>query len=361
MASRTFPDYFYSKESLPFNVTPLNVKNGTYYALSIHEDRKTQEIPQNNYLPPYEDNEEGMIDCMEVEDAYEIVQTKSGKFMTSFYVPGPMQAFIIGPKGKRLKSLEEKSRCQIKIPKINEKGDVKIMGNNERSVASARNQISMIVLNKREKMPATHFLSIPVMNSEIQQNFEKFKNEVLNLPPTRGVNESIFQNPKKLHLTITTFSLLDETEISEMIQSLKVCQNDIIYKLFPKNQKYNITVKGLEIMNDDPSEVHVLYGKVQLDETQKFQQLSNDIVHYFYRKGLIKKQYESVKLHVTLMNSIFNKENENSKRNTFDATDILKNYDNYYFGRAVFDSVQLSVRFTSSENGFYESAFTVPI
>lgn len=46
----------------------------------------------------------------------------------------------------------------------------------------------------------------------------------MNGPPLRGVEESVFQNPDKLHLTIVTLVLLDDAEIDE---AAKILQDSI--------------------------------------------------------------------------------------------------------------------------------------
>lgn len=42
-----------------------------------------------------------------------------------------------------------------------------------------------------------------------------------------GVEESIFQNPAKLHLTIGTLVLLNDTEVRKASEHLQECQNTI--------------------------------------------------------------------------------------------------------------------------------------
>lgn len=44
----------------------------------------------------------------------------------------------------------------------------------------------------------------------------------------RGLDASIFQNPHKLHATITTIVLLDEKDIQNAIAILKDCTDDIL-------------------------------------------------------------------------------------------------------------------------------------
>lgn len=83
---------------------------------------------------------------------------------------------IVGPKGRKLRELQEMTQTLIKVPRAHEVGaPVKITGQSERAVASARNQISILVLKKREKLPSTHFISIPVDSDEIRNNFALFK------------------------------------------------------------------------------------------------------------------------------------------------------------------------------------------
>lgn len=44
----------------------------------------------------------------------------------------------------------------------------------------------------------------------------------------RGIDESIFQSPEKLHLTIATFVLLDDFEVENATKILNDCKTDII-------------------------------------------------------------------------------------------------------------------------------------
>lgn len=103
------------------------------------------------------------------------------------------------------------------------------------------------------------------------------------------IDESLFQTPDKLHITLGVLVLLNKDEIDELteildefrINSLKLCFFSIdtalinfIFIVFlsvfflirnrPMLEKkvFEARIEGLEIMNDDPSEVDVLYAKV---------------------------------------------------------------------------------------------------
>lgn len=79
-------------------------------------------------------------------------------------------------------------------------------------------------------------------------------------------------------------------------------------------------------MNDDPERVDVLYGRC-IDSTGRLQQLADAIVNSLEAEGLLDRQYDKVKLHVTLMNSLFKVKDdseENTVRSTFNARSILQ-------------------------------------
>lgn len=63
---------------------------------------------------------------------------------------------------------------------------------------------------------------------------------------------------------------------------------NVFYSQLTKNLgPLKIRVKGLEYMNDDPTEVDVLYGKVEIegDKNQLLQQISDELVEYFVEEG----------------------------------------------------------------------------
>lgn len=59
--------------------------------------------------------------------------------------------------------------------------------------------------------------------------------------------------------------------------------------LFPSNEPLEIIMEGLEIMNDDPNDVHVLYAKVHLNPQKynhPFQRLANALSEALTKAGL---------------------------------------------------------------------------
>lgn len=73
----------------------------------------------------------------------------------------------------------------------------------------------------------------------------------------------------------------------------------------------------------------------------------------------MQKQYERVKLHVTLMNSLFCPDSENESRKNFDASLILKAFDRYEFGTQVVQEIHLSQRYSTGCDGYYQSTMNI--
>lgn len=154
--------------------------------------------------------------------------------------------------------LENETRTRIEIPRIGQDGDIIITGRTTQSVLSAKNRIELLISSKRWNEPFTHFVSIPLNTVLIKEHFDEFKKSVLkDFSTNRGVEESLFQVPSKLHLTICTLVLLNEKEL----QIAKSVLHDIVQDVLGK-EPLDIVLKSLEYMNDDPAAVDVLYGKV---------------------------------------------------------------------------------------------------
>lgn len=119
-------------------------------------------------------------------------------------------------------------------------------------------------------------------------------------------------------------------------------------------------------MNDDPGEVDVLYAKVHpVDETNDVQSLVNELVEILISEGYLRKQYDHVKLHATVMNTLFRDSDRETgrkkKRITFDAQPILELFSDFFFGDIDVESLDVCIRKTFDCDGFYKIALTLPL
>jgi len=184
------------------------------------------------------------------------------RYQASIPVPSGFFKYIIGVKGTTKKQLEKETGATITIPPRGSEGDVIVNANNSSKVESAKSRIELLVAEKRWREPFTHFVTIPLTNQGIKDNFKNFKENVLKATFLQsGINDVIFQNSDKLHLTICTLVLLSSNEIENARHAVNECVTDLSKSMkFP----FEIQVKGLEYMNDDPSAVDVLYAKVSV-------------------------------------------------------------------------------------------------
>lgn len=311
--------------------------------------------------------EEDMYGEDERDEEYEIEVTNTGRFQTSFHVPSAFYAMIIGAKGQTRQRLEAETKAQIRVPKQGTTGDIVVTGTSRKSVSAARSRIELIVIGARNKQQFTHFLSVPLNVPEVTKRFLDFRHKVVNkLPRAFSVDESLFQQPEKLHITLCTMSLMDNEDRANAAQILLDCQESILSPVLKENGPLEVRVRGLEYMNDDPHAVDVLYAKI---ESPALQTAADQIYEYFIAKGLMQKKYDHVKLHATLINSLFrvsqteaiSEREAERKRITFDASEILRLYGEFDFGSFVLNEIHLSQRYSTSCTGYYEATAVMKV
>ncbi|KAL4640036.1 activating signal cointegrator 1 complex subunit 1 [Arapaima gigas] len=302
-------------------------------------------------------------------DIVPIEETEKG-FRCAIDVPSVLYKYIIGKKGDTKKRLELETRTTIAIPKPGVEGQIVITGQQKSAVTSAVTRVEMLMEGFRRKQPFTHFLSFALNHPKVQERFLKFKEEVLDqCSQDHGVDSSIFQNPAKLHLTIGTLTLLSDLEVTRACEVLQESQAFI--RNIAVGKPLLLDVSGIEYMNDDPAMVDVLYAKVQLkDGSDKLQVMADQLVEHFVSAGLMVREWDRVKLHGTVMNTLFRRDlSEEDKstakilntkdREAFDARNILRMFGAYHFGEFELNAVHLSQRYSTDCTGFYTSSGTV--
>ncbi|PVD18764.1 hypothetical protein C0Q70_21316 [Pomacea canaliculata] len=279
--------------------------------------------------------------------------------------------FIIGKKGETKKRLETETKTRITIPKMGQEGDIVIQGHEKKGVLSAKTRIEVLVDSARQRLPFTHFLSIPVQGEDVVEKFEDFKFQVIEDKRDSRIDATIFQNPQKLHLTIGTMVLLGESEIQQARNLLHDCYIHYISPIL-NQEPLMVDVQGLEYMNDDPGAVDVLYAKIKPGPAAAKQALADVLVDKFSEAKLMQRQREQVKLHLTVMNTLFRKDPgegsaplpQNTRgsvrdRESFNASLILRTLGGFDFGSFQVDRIELSQRYSTGPNGYYISSACV--
>lgn len=305
----------------------------------------------------------------------------NGRFQKTCQIPKSFYGVILGAKGTTKKKTETETKTRIDVPFHDDDGNIIIKGSTKTDVESAVKRLYAIVDTSRLKYNPTHFISIPMNFDEMKKQFNEFKQQILSnseMSKSRGICDEIFQNENKLHLTIVMLYLGDKQEIDLAKTIVQNCQKLIEERL--NGKELIVNVEGVDIMNDDPSEVGVLYAKVKEDDDLRV--IVDEIFTKFVDCKLANRNIEEansrdkkVKLHLTLMNTTFKEEkNENDEgkkdkkpwerkqrkeRETFDATTILKNFGSFKFGQFKISQIHLSILGQYDANGYYQNALII--
>lgn len=228
----------------------------------------------------------------------------------------------------------------------------------------------------------THFLAIPFTNELVLSNFAIFKNRILNDVnhcDKSNIDESLFQNPKKIHLTFGIMNLSSNEEEEKACSLLRAFNDEILLPNLHESGPLTVNMKGVSFFGEDPKETHVLFATLKNEE--RLQKIANDLVGRFAQAGLMDQDDSGVKLHVTLMNSVFrarslqrqqknprysngrygSRGRYNIKRAPFDSTNILQDFCEFSFSEdLILPGIHLSnARITDRETGFYAPRFKV--
>ncbi|CAG0891931.1 unnamed protein product [Darwinula stevensoni] len=290
------------------------------------------------------------------EEDFDVTERRNGEFCARLPVPPDFYSYIIGTKGTTRKRLETETHAHIKVPRAGQGADIEVIGSNRSSVLSACRRVMMLSDTMRQRTQFTHFLSFPINSEPVKKAFLQFK------------------NPGKLHLTIGTLVLLDERERSIAAEALQAAMSSVIRPLL-EGKGLEIQVKGLEYLNDDPGEVDVLYAKVEpvSHDSNVLQDLADSLVAHFLHSGLMQKQHDRVKLHMTLMNTLFRIEEgaadsgvpgtgrNQRPRVSFDARPILQRFRDRELGRHMIQELHVSVRHSTTPDGYYKASAKVSL
>ena len=111
----------------------------------------------------------------------------------------------------------------------------------------------------------------------------------------------------------------------------------------------------------------VVYAKIS-DPDEVLQNISEEIMNIFKEEELAEAKYNRVKIHCTVMNSKFvrkaeeklGKKNDRT-RHTYDASQMVRDYENYDFGKIMVDEVLFheNAENNKAPDGYYKTIDSV--
>ncbi|VDD93860.1 unnamed protein product [Enterobius vermicularis] len=287
-----------------------------------------------------------------------VFNEKSQKWSTKIAVPHELIRFVVGAKGAVKKKIEEETTSRIIIPNKEKEQPLEVVSKSEDCVNRCRDRIELIVMSAREKAPFTHFVSFSAAVPDIQNSFAEFAKRVKEDEELSETcrDEDLFQEPEKLHFTIVMLSLLDSCERVAAAKTLTEVVEDKIRNLIGK-EPLDLKVYGLEYMNDDPTKVNVLYAAVR---SERVQQVADEIARSMKEAGFSRQDEDSVKLHLTLMNTRYAW--EKGKRIYMDVTKLMEKYSDFDFGKFTVTEIHISsLNDPKGEDGYYRSIASIKL
>ncbi len=135
-----------------------------------------------------------------------------------------------------------------------------LQGPSEDAVESAKTRIMILIDDAIARSPPTHFISIPVQSDQVLTNYASF----VAACKASGTPAELLSEALSLHLTLGVLRLHG----SDRMEQAKKALDEAAHR-FSSMKPDGFEVRGLDYMNDDPSQVNVLFARVVDDERGK--------------------------------------------------------------------------------------------
>jgi len=315
---------------------------GRFYCLFNNTNSSQQ--PNAPYNEESDDDDNYDAGDVDNED-FDVIEEK-GLYKIEFQVPSDLLKFIIGKKGETINKLKkdcnlrdiqlgDKNKSRARNNKNSEKLTrdsnrkpdkteeeyseefVRITGADKKLVIRAACRIQMIVHEKRNFVPYSHYVCIPLDTPEIQSKKEKLKLQIAEHVSEEDLRKLIYI--KFSHITISMVTILNKRDL----ETVSKIVTDSLKKM-SFNKKMTLDLEELEIMgNDDYTETNILYMKGK--NLCWASDLAVEIQARFADAG-IPAENRPLKPHMTLIHQ------QGDSEKAFDATDVFLKLGDVSFG-----------------------------
>jgi hypothetical protein len=308
--------------------------------------------------------------------------------------------FIIGTGGQTLQETQRLTGATIILPpepaasaanslqqEVDDLAQVIVRAPTANSVRAAQIRLDAIIVRCRDKVDYTHFLMIPLgkipsLAKECQALLKDMMSACCS--DEAFIDESIFISASRLHFTLLMLRLLTVEEVERAKATLSSIEKSLT-SIFPNSGSSKCHFGGLHYMNDDPTQVHVLYLGMDPPaapggSTAQIQALVRLLSEAFLKDGFVleKDIARNEKIHATLMNtkwrrsvdpaSLTNRNDNNSSgsdtaRVAFNATGVLHLFGGVSLGVHRLDRIELcALKGSASSGGNYpcEASISIP-
>ncbi|KAJ1948629.1 activating signal cointegrator 1 complex subunit [Linderina pennispora] len=273
-----------------------------------------------------------------------------------------LHKYLIGKQGSTLSSIREASHCKVTIPRENSKSDTVELEGSEEEIQKARDLIDKVVKENLQKVPYTHFLSLPISDLDVQRKVSEFQRDIHG-EYFKSLSDTSFNAPASMHVTIGMLRLLTTSEIKGAVKLLKSLHQEV-YELLG-TRSLVVKVGNPAAMETNPSKARIIYLNLEdFEGAQRLEKVCGLVRSRFTDAGLI-DEVRPLKIHATIMRAAQDSPTaadepsqaaDDRRRDVrVNAVPMLRRYGELSFGACKLGQIQIAKRFHFTDTGAYDS------
>jgi len=186
---------------------------------------------------------------------------------------------------------------------------------NEKFSCSEKNKFNP---NSKKPPEKTHFINIPILDESFISEYKKFCDFIQTQKELKDFHPGLLQKPGKLHFTICVLSLGEDQAQIDKVHKILADMRSEFQTQSEGSLKFNFD--GYSTMGS-ATDCRVVYSKIKEDDYnfEKLSEIINMIIKRFVEEGVLskkdlskshinynwKKDFYSIKVHMTLLNVLF--------------------------------------------------------
>lgn len=176
----------------------------------------------------------------------------------------------------------------------------------------------------------THFLCLPLHHAapQLVRSLAALRHDLVTTQEL--IPSSAVRPVATLHLTLGVMSMPSPTQLQRAINFLETFN---LPTLLPPGAPLTIDLRGLSTMGA-PAQTSVLYA-VPHDPTARLQRFAEAVRAAFESAGLLPPEQRGLKLHATVVNTVYSRTRGSRTRLTFNAQNTVRRYNGVAFAEGI--------------------------
>ncbi|KAI8068246.1 AKAP7 2'5' RNA ligase-like domain-containing protein [Gongronella butleri] len=209
----------------------------------------------------------------------------------------------------------------------------------------------------------THFLSIPIVSQTLHEAYSR----LMSRPAFAHLDPLIVIPSANLHLTLGVLHLPTSHAVDAVRQLLHGPCLASIQQHVIAGTPLTVALQGLDVMQQDARNAHVLYAKIAKDANNGIlADLCHSVREIMQQAAYMADERKPFKMHVTVANTVYgNKDKTHPRRRPqripFDASQILDEHGDATLGPVILDRLHLMRMGRRGPSGTYQSVDSVSL